>query len=807
MPDLILKSTGELKYVPEHKVAAALEGGLYAAPDGDTAVTVRDERSGTAAEVAAKDFETFSEFGDSAETGDQFRAREDAARKEREHGGALSTVGTGLESAADTATFGGYGLLSDAVLGDDYTTARRERQEVNPYADLAGTAVGVLAPGGLAKLPGVAGKVAKSTPMAMAERLGTKISRSGAEKGLAGQLSRTAAGFGVEGGLVGVGETVQELAISEDPVTLERAASSLGSNLLYGGAIGGGVGLAGKSLSKALEKGQKMLKEGAERGAKIGDDLADLDKAGLRELQREAKFKLGEEVAAETRAINETSEAFRLVSGADRKVLTDGRKWLRRHLDDPKGLAEKPDSVAKSLRKEEEILRKTIADQDATLARLAKRDDELINRLTSNIEDFSDDLKLKGEEAALYGDLFGRKTTRKGVSLDKAQIEEFRAVLQSGAAKKMQREAIEKLPAQLEQNLQLQRRIDSIKHGTAPRLAEIQGALDNVGKVRPASALEQVAQGSVFGAVTSLASPLGVAAPIIGAKISQKVTDLLFGRIAKVSSDASMRSAKALEAFMDTSKKAARSAPPLASKTLTSVAFGSSPSTISNQLAKKPRQGLAGAYKERERELRELTRRDETGEYRMQRSAREQMAERLKPVRAVDPVLADRIETIAARRVEFLASKLPKRPDIPVMQVGPDNWRPSDMAMRQFARFVAAVEDPGSVEERLADGSVTPEDAEAIRTVYPEMFADIKARIIASLPDLRESLPYHRRLALSIFSGVPVDPAMDPKILAVLQGNFAEEVGSEGGTVAPRAQAQFGSITKPNPTAAQERAG
>jgi hypothetical protein len=170
-------------------------------------------------------------------------------------------------------------------------------------------------------------------------------------------------------------------------------------------------------------------------------------------------------------------------------------------------------------------------------------------------------------------------------------------------------------------------------------------------------------------------------------------------------------------------------------------------------------------------------------------------------------MVADKMETIGARRVSFLASKLPKRPDLPVMQLGPDNWRPSDMAIRRFARYVAAVEDPGSIEERLADGSVTPEDAEAIRTVYPEMYEDIKMRIIEQLPELQKQLPYERRLALSIFSGVPVDPAMHPRILRVLQGSFANEPGSEGGTQAPRAQPRFGTMTKPDATPAQERAG
>jgi hypothetical protein len=58
-----------------------------------------------------------------------------------------------------------------------------------------------------------------------------------------------------------------------------------------------------------------------------------------------------------------------------------------------------------------------------------------------------------------------------------------------------------------------------------------------------------------------------------------------------------------------------------------------------------------------------------------------------------------------------------------------------------------------------------------------------------------------------MFSGVAVDPALDPKVLAILQGSFANEEGSEGGTEAPRPEPQFGSVTKPEPTPAQQRGG
>lgn len=802
MPWMTGPDGAKVDILPKH-VERALKAGY--SHDNNSA-TIVNEVTGLPMSVDVGDVGNV--IGGRAQTPNERRAMEDEARKEREYGGLAGGIKTGLESFASSASLGTYDLLGNAIEGDSFGTRRREAKEVNPAWDLTGNIAGYVVPGS-----GLLGSAGKLAPSALAGRLGQRIVKSGAEKGFASQVGRSALGYGVEGGIIGLGEGVQELVLSEQPVTLERAVGSLGSKFLYGSVLGGGIGAAGKAAEKGLGRAKGMLDDAAERmrsGGGVADDLASLDRAGLREASRLARVELGEEVVTGLRAIDGTSDAFRVTAGADKKVLTDARKWVTKHLDDPKGLAENPNLVAKSLRKEEGILRKTLSDADATLSKLAKADDELIAKLSKQIDELpaGETMKLKGNDAALFGDLSGRRFTRKGVDIGADDLEEFRSLLQSGAASKMRRESIERLPAALDQNISLQGQIAGIKNGTATRLAEIQAAQDAFSAGgKKAGMLEQAAQGTVFGAVTSAASFLGPAAPLVGAKVSGKITDMIFKRVSKAGADASIRSAKALEAFLSTSKKAARVAPPLASKTLASVAFGVEPSKIANALAESPKKGLSGAYMKLEKDLRALTVRGPDGEIRMHPGAREGVSEQLAGVRAADPLAADMMETTAARRVTFLASKLPKRPDIPVIQLGPDNWRPSDMAMRQFARFVAAVEDPGQVEERLADGSVTPEDAEAIRTVYPEMFEDIKARIIESLPELQERLPYKRRLALSIFSGVAVDPAMDPRILRVLQGNFADEPGTEGGTKAPDAVAQFGSISKPDPTSAQERAG
>ena len=215
---------------------------------------------------------------------------------------------------------------------------------------------------------------------------------------------------------------------------------------------------------------------------------------------------------------------------------------------------------------------------------------------------------------------------------------------------------------------------------------------------------------------------------------------------------------------------------------------------------------LPDLYRERVAEIRSHVVPGPDGKLMMRPESREQIAAALAPIRAASPMLADGIETTTARATTFLADKAPHKPEPFGMQLGgKDKWQPSDMEMRTWARYVAAVNDPYGVVERLASGAVTPEDAETMREVYPEMYADIQRQIIEKLPTLTKQLPYQRRLALSVFSGVPVDPTMHPQVLFALQASYANEEGTEGGSQAPVAQAQFGSVSKEKPTQAQER--
>lgn len=716
--------------------------------------------------------------------------------------GAGGTVAAGLTAGLRGATLG----LSD-VAGDlmgDHAALQRLQKE-HDTASTVGNIVGAIAPAAL----GIAAPVdlAASAGESLAARAG-------------GGLAGRALGGVAEGAVIGAGQGVSDLALSDDPLTAERIAGTLSSNMLYGGLIGGGAGLAGKALEKGLGRAKAALDEhiaATSASSAIPEDLASLDAKGLRAAretetasledarvpQRQA---LADDLAA-ARAEAKDQKLWLATKGSDDlEIRTIGKQTLKADkqldniLDNPKALAENPKSALAALQKQEHAFEQLLAKSDDIRAAAQTK---------------------LAEEAEIGGaKLKAGETPAPAPVADGAEAAAPEAAPVPTSARLA---ALEQVPAALEQNRAFQARIrDLTAPHASPRLSSIQDAADQLASGgRKPSLAEQMLGGSIFGAATGVAAHVPVlgqlpgVAHMVGAKASKMVTDLMFGRVAAATGEVAKRTSSAIGKFLDVAAKAPPVAPVLATKVLNAVRYA--PESREDRRARiidevagaKPSEAkLADAFKARATELRSQVALDDMGVARMKPDARQALADRISPIRAHAPILADQIETTAARKVEFLNSKLPKRPDVG-MQIGPDRYQPSDMEMRAFARYAAAAEDPGAVEERLAHGSITPEDIEAYHAIYPERAAHLQQQLISRLSDLQATLPYQRRLALSMFSGVPVDPAMHPQVLAVLQGSFSLDnaAADDGppGMQAPKAMPQFGSMSKPQGTPAQER--
>lgn len=738
------------------------------------------DSEGTSRPVNEGDVQYHLDRGWHRETADEHNAKLTGEVKEDIYGGAAGTVLAGTTALARGMTGG----LSDAALralAPDEVDKLRKLKEYNPITSTALEIAGSALPGStVGKAAGAVGKLA-----------GGVVKGTGA----LAEIGSAAARFAGEGAVFGLGSGVSELALSDHPLTAEHIASTLSSSALLGAGIGGITGGALKAGEKALLRASAGITEATAAKTAIDGipaDIASLDEKGLREAMTTAKAEHAADIAAERKSIeslrvekraelaNQIRDfhtelaterpIFKAVAGEDVRAiqgigtevaspLNKSYRTMRAAFDNPIAIAENPERLLQPLQM-----------QQTALENLQTRMPEL--------------------QAKLAGD--ARAAALDHVEYALEQNKEFQQQIRS-----------------LTKSEPLQgTRLSMLESGPSQKMQAIESAREALKNAPELGAVAKAAQGGAFAGGTALAHMIpgvGIAAPFLG-KGASELVGKVFEHFAGANQAIAARTAEVTKTFLAGGQRAIEKASPAftatAEKTLSSIRFGSG--------AEPKSQSLPDLFKARSQEIRQQTEMAADGSIQMRPEARMAMAQKLAPVAAVNPKLADQIETVAARKIAYESSKLPKRPDVGGLQIGPDKWQPSDLQMRSWARTVRACEDPGSVEDRLLDGKITPEEGEAYRAVYPERFAALQQAIVTATPTLTKTLPMKSKLALSVFTGVPLIPALQPNVLAVLQGNYDTEPGSAGGTQSPAAEPRFGKLgslkssDKPTPAQARE---
>src|SRR5512139_245781 len=638
------------------------------------------DAGGTARDVPEELVESALAAGWRPDTNADINARATAAADEAAYGGVGGTVKAGLAGAARGATLG----LSDAAIralgGEDAAIELEGLREQNPIASAVTELGGAIAP---ALISG-----GTALPAGAAIRAGRA---AGAAAG--GGLRGAAVGGALEGGLFGLGQGVSELSLSSDPLTLERAASAIGSNVLFGGLTGGALGAAGNLVERGLSKAGRVLEEriaARQAAGSVTDDLATLDAKGLRaaadtELDALAAAQQAERVAARSSSVDDvlayrdaTREAnpwLVIDDPGQRRVLDKAGRSMRGALDDVKGLRENPGLLGKPLRLEEQVLEAAIAKRQTIIAQLdaanVKIADDLAEELAT-LPGRATSVELTGKMAKRYSAFADVKVAKGGtVSVSREAAAEFADALRTGQVSGASKDALDALDGLLAQNRALQAKIKQATSPIAPRselvserLSSIRSAQDVLAMPKPEPGLlQKAATGGVFGAATGLAASIPLigqipgAAHLLGAKASDAITGLVFGRIGKATADTAARTKAAVDAFTGAAKAANKYAPPVATKVLGAVRYAAKRDDDEPEPTELP-----ALFKRRTDEIKRLTAYDETGAPRLRPEARAGMAQLFRPVAAVDPIAADRLETIATRRIEYLSSKIPRRP-------------------------------------------------------------------------------------------------------------------------------------------------
>lgn len=147
----------------------------------------------------------------------------------------------------------------------------------------------------------------------------------------------------------------------------------------------------------------------------------------------------------------------------------------------------------------------------------------------------------------------------------------------------------------------------------------------------------------------------------------------------------------------------------------------------------------------------------------------------LAPVGEASPELADAMTATAVRGLAHLAENLPAVDQPTILDGVPGAMlEPSQWEIDRFLRRFEAVEDPLSILDRAAEGSLHVEHRQAVEAVYPEVYAEIRAGVAELLGEQQRPPPYPVRLQLGVLMGAAADRSLQPSMIAALQSHYAQ---------------------------------
>jgi hypothetical protein len=160
-------------------------------------------------------------------------------------------------------------------------------------------------------------------------------------------------------------------------------------------------------------------------------------------------------------------------------------------------------------------------------------------------------------------------------------------------------------------------------------------------------------------------------------------------------------------------------------------------------------------------------------------STKLKLNEALAGLREENFVIGDYLEDQIRRAAEFLYSVWPKDPGTMQDIDGSSRWRPADYELTRAARYYGATLDPVSVFEQVVSGGITPESAEALRVVHPEIYAGIQVQLAENRAKLG-ALDASTKRRLSVLLDTPLEPSVDPHTQQFFIDFYAQESQSQG---------------------------
>lgn len=738
--------------------------------------------------------------------------------------GAAALVGSGARSAAGTivqslvpkiagsaiegAVYGAGAAISEAALGDAELTAENILSSVGWGSLIGGGSAGALGAAGLAAngTLKLAARTAKGTAQAI-ESLYERATGKQASPGL-GKMWAKASGLvsGADDDVLGTyigGEgaaAMRQRAVQPESV-LDDYSQKLRSS--YDDLLKHANTVTPESLGNAKLKGiGKVIKRGNENVVastasyqvdEIAKQLDEMIAAGAGEYQTAGLSKLRAKVAAHGKRILSTLDApdaneqvfmvmdtlkrdvGKYVQGLRRSSLKDSA-WRQTY----DALRDGDDGVYRHLKthlENEQLYGEAGKVQQAINAKWANhlKNENYRNSFATKMgTDNFDDIYVANDTKF-------RSFVR---DLTSADSNDYRYITHHVKTK---RELIDEIAKHYDLDESVRPSVEATRKATDDFMKSLKEAETDVIAINQLRELEQLSSSKVIGAAggAGLGYLLGdeegaAAGALLGALARPGQTIRQLATLERINKSTKSRAVAAVRGLLRASTGTGKAASETAEQTVFTEYLGRARRAVapvsvkSVQLGEKRKEerSRAAAFLNRREELAELTTNPEV--------ASKRLTEALLPMQDAAPettrALADK--TLAA--AQFLYAKMPKPPPSVEQSLTHKAWKPSEAEIVRWERYLRAVEDPQSVLRHLQRGTVSPEEVETLKAIYPKLYQGVVDELNDNLPQLRRDLPRKTRTQLSLWFGVPVDATMAPDFVSMIQSiHIAEEIAQQ----------------------------
>jgi hypothetical protein len=131
------------------------------------------------------------------------------------------------------------------------------------------------------------------------------------------------------------------------------------------------------------------------------------------------------------------------------------------------------------------------------------------------------------------------------------------------------------------------------------------------------------------------------------------------------------------------------------------------------------------------------------------------------------------VQMRAAQYIMANAPVPPRKTENPNLgELNGGQMRPDPVQLYEFARRLAAINNPLSVLQDLQTGRLSMASTDAVKNVYPELYQSMQLKVVEKLGQQPKAIPYEDRIRLGLMFDMPTDTSLRPENLAFAQQTY-----------------------------------